>query len=185
MHGFNRPYCANFKIYIRIDQNTHKIILHYVHKHYLVSNKILIKLLLFQSHDHFIFLAPLLCEKCKRLFSYRSTRTSVSYTHICLIWVPRAIPRTGQLLLINISFWYLILKGRKFLLIPFWVSFKLMEWGFATFFTVHRHAIATTNPWFDQCAVCSTIKEDTFTLVTLTFERLCWFWKTKISMKAD
>ena len=80
--------------------------------------------------------------------------------------------------------WFLILKWRNFLIILFWVSFKLIKWGFATFFTVRRHGTATTNLFVDQCAVCSALKSDTFTLVTVIFEWLCRFRKTKISMKA-
>ena len=37
----------------------------------------------------------------------------------------------------------------KILIILFWVSFKLIKWGFATFFIVHRHATATTYLWVD------------------------------------
>ena len=76
------------------------------------------------------------------------------------------------------------MKWRNFLIILFWVSFKLIQWGFATFFTVRRHGTATTNQWVDQWAVCSALKSDTFTLVTVTFEWLRRFRKTKISMKA-
>ena len=93
------------------------------------------------------------------------------------------VPRTVQLLMINITFWFLISKWRNFLIILFWVSFKLIEWGFATSFTFRRHATATTNPWVDQCTVCSVLKLDTFTLVTVTFEWLGRFWKTKFSWK--
>ena len=125
-------------------------------------------------------LLSILGAKCQRLFSYLSAYSGVSYTHTCLIWVPRTV----QLLMINITFWILILKWRNFLIILFWVSFKLKEWGFATFFTVRRHGTATTNLWVDQCAVCSALKSDTFTLVTVTFEWLGQFRKTKISMKA-
>ena len=107
--------------------------------------------------------------------------SSVRYTHTCLI----CVPRTAQLLIINITFWFLISKWRNFLIILFWVSFKLTEWGFATSFTFRRRATATTNPWVDQCIVCSVPKLDTFTLVAVTFEWLGRFWKTKFSMKAD
>ena len=51
------------------------------------------------------------------------------YTHTCLIWGLRTV----QLLMINITFWFLILKCRNFLIILFWVSSKLIEWEFATF----------------------------------------------------
>ena len=107
--------------------------------------------------------------------------SSVSYTHTCLI----CVPRTAQLLMINITFLFLISKWRNFLIILFCVSFKLTEWGFATSFTFRRHATATTNPWVVQCTVCSVLKLDTFTLVIITFEWLGRFWKTKFSMKAD
>ena len=36
-----------------------------------------------------------------------------------------------------------------------------------------------------QCTVCLVLKLDTITLVTVTFERLGRYQKTKISMKAD
>ena len=90
--------------------------------------------------------------------------SSVSYTHTCLI----CVPRKAQLLMINITFWFLISKWRNFLIILFCVSFKLTEWGFDTSFTFRRHATETTNPWVDQCIVCSVLKLDTFTLVAVT-----------------
>ena len=66
----------------------------------------------------------------------------------------------------------------------FLVSFQTYGMRFATFFTARRHGTATTNPWVDQCEVCSALKLDTFTLATVTFEWLGRFQKTKISMKA-
>ena len=42
----------------------------------------------------------------------------------------------------------------------------------------------TTNQWVDQSAVCSALKLDTFTVVTITFEWLDRFSKTKISIKS-
>ena len=54
MRGFKQAYRTIFKIYIRIGQNNHRIILHLKNTHIrncnLVSNEILIKLLFFQSH---------------------------------------------------------------------------------------------------------------------------------------
>ena len=71
---------------------------------------------------------------------------------------------------------FLILNRQNFLIIQFECLFKLMDWGFGT---------ATTNPWVDQCTVCSALNLDTCTLVTVTFEWLGRFQKTTISMKAN
>ena len=50
------------------------------------------------------------------------------YTHPCLI----CVQRTVQLLMVTIAFWLFILKWRNFVIILFWMSFKLIEWGFVT-----------------------------------------------------
>ena len=73
-----------------------------------------------------------------------------------------------------------IFKWRKFLIILFLSVFQTDR---MICFTVRRHATATTNLWVDQCAVCSALKSDAFTLVTVTFEWLSRFRKTKIFVK--
>ena len=89
-------------------------------------------------------------------------------------------PLTKNSAIVNDKYYILI---SDIVILIFWMSFKRTEQGLATSFTVHRHATATTNPWVDQCAVCSALKLDTFTLVTvilnvsLDFEKQKFLWK--------
>ena len=154
---------SNFKIHKNMSKHSYNnIALKKVHKRYLVSNEIT----KFQSYyiiSYFFFPSKYTRWKMSETIISLHAYSSVNYTYTCLIWVPRTV----QLFMINITFWLLILKWLNFLIILFWVSSKLIEWGFSTFFTVcrqtGRHATAMTNLWVDQCAVCSAIKPDTFT----------------------
>ena len=109
----------------------------------------------------------ILGEKYPNPFSYLSAHSSASYTHTCLI----CVPRTVHLLMINITFWFLILKWQSFLIILFWVSFKLIdmiEWGFAT--------LSQSIDMLQQRLISGLTSEQRW---------LDRFLKTKISMKAD
>ena len=126
--------------------------------------------------NHFIFIAPLIEYSVKNVRNYNysdlAPHSSANYTHTCLI----CVPRTVHLLMINITFWFMILKWRNFLLI-------LIEWGSATASTIRRDAIKkkklTNNPWVDQCAGYFYFNDCNFwrTRSILKKKKLTFLWK--------
>ena len=73
----------------------------------------------------------------------------------------------------------------EFIIILFWVSFQTNGMRIRHLQVDMVQQQLNCNPWVDQCAACSALKLDSFTLVTITFEWLGRLKKCEIYMKTD
>ena len=74
------------------------------------------------QYNNFFFWPKYTLWKMSEIIFDLSAHSSASYLHTCLI----SVLGTVQLLMINITFWFLLLKWQKFLIILFWKSSKLI-----------------------------------------------------------